>query len=752
LSAPPRSGRVACKAEEDAFGQELPHQPAGSCPEGAADDHLLATRCRARQQQVRDVHTGDRQYEQHRDDQQRQAEPGLRRHQFFSDRRDVDAPTRVGTRVVAFDSSRDDGQFLLRLVERDIRAQAPVDKKRPLTPGLEVRMAARSIVSCQPIIDRFATGCQGGFLFPGVKDAERAQFLRDDDVCPRCGGAVRGSRHLCSRRSRQTLTAANVAILSGVASDALRKAPRTARPTIMRRSSPLPVGVLLLLCAAMTACGGAGSGGQTAPERDPDSRHLLIVLDGLRPDYVTPALMPALHALGQRGVVMRSHHAVFPTVTRVNASSISTGAYPAAHGLMGNSVFFPDVDPGRFLNTSDRANLLRVEETGERLLTAPTLGESLLTAGERLLVMSSGSSGSSYLLNHTVAGGAILHYDYSLPEMLHSRALTELGDVPAASTPNHARNRWIVDAFLEVGLPEVDPAVTVMWLSDPDTTAHQHGIGHPLTGEALFRLDAEIKRIQDGLADAGLLETTNIWVTSDHGFSEHTGGVNLADLLAPFTGTLDDGSPRIVAGAGAIYVRDNDQAVVSEIVSALQRDDRVGAVFTRSARPGAQEGSVPGTLSFDLAHWDHERSAQILYSPNWSEMVGEYGYPGTSAQGGVAGHGSSSPFDIHNPLVAAGPDLKTRVEIDVPSGNVDFAPTFLHLLDLDIPRPMQGRVLHDALRDGSDPTMAAIETTEVTVENEDGSYVLTAVLSGVDGRSYLDYTTVERRDLVAERD
>ena len=27
-------------------------------------------------------------------------------------------------------------------------------------------------------------------------------------------------------------------------------------------------------------------------------RHLLVVLDGLRPDYVTPEVMPNLHALG----------------------------------------------------------------------------------------------------------------------------------------------------------------------------------------------------------------------------------------------------------------------------------------------------------------------------------------------------------------------------------------------------------------------------------------------------------------------
>ena len=29
------------------------------------------------------------------------------------------------------------------------------------------------------------------------------------------------------------------------------------------------------------------------------NKHLLLVLDGLRPDYVTPEVMPNLHALGQ---------------------------------------------------------------------------------------------------------------------------------------------------------------------------------------------------------------------------------------------------------------------------------------------------------------------------------------------------------------------------------------------------------------------------------------------------------------------
>lgn len=502
--------------------------------------------------------------------------------------------------------------------------------------------------------------------------------------------------------------------------------------------------IILTVLVCLTSAGCLDT--QSVPDRAaPTSRQLLIVLDGLRPDYVTPQLMPALHALGQRGVVMTRHHAVYPTVTRVNASSISTGAYPEVHGLMGNSVFFPSVEPGGFLNTSDRTNLLRVESDGAPLLTATTLGEVLESGGQRMLVASSGSSGSAYLLNHTGAGGGILHYEFGVPEATYTDALARVGPVPEAATPNHARNRWIVDAFLDVALPEVDPAVTVLWLSDPDTTAHEYGVGHPVTVEALFRLDAEIDRLRGRLDEAGLLESTNIWVTSDHGFSEHTGSVDLTALLAPFTGVLADGSPRIVAGAGAIYVRDDDRDTIAAIVAALQAAEEVGAVFTEAVSPGGNEGWVPGTLSFDLARWGHERSAHILYSADWSNDVGQYGFLGTSAQAGVAGHGSASPFDIQNTLVAAGPDVKAGVRIATPTGNVDFAPTFLHLLGLEAPPAMQGRVLREALvdDDGAEPVRA--EMREIAVESADGSYTLTALVSEADGRRYLDYTTVQRR-------
>ncbi|MGH9161945.1 MAG: alkaline phosphatase family protein [Vicinamibacteraceae bacterium] len=495
---------------------------------------------------------------------------------------------------------------------------------------------------------------------------------------------------------------------------------------------------LLLLCIAPLAA-------YASPE--PPRRHLLILIDGLRPDYVTAEVMPNLTALGKRGVVFNRHHAVYPTVTRVNASSISTGAYPETHGLLGNSVFFPAVEPTKFLDTSSRESLLKIAEAEGQLLTASTLGEVLQSAGRKMLVVSSGSGGSAFLNNHTVSGGAILHYQYVLPERMVG-AMKTVGPAPTDADPPAARDRYAVDAFLKVGLPQVDPSVTVMWLGGLDSTAHDNGVGAPATTQMLRQVDREIKRVQDGLRAAGLLDSYNIWVTSDHGFSTYTGGVDLDVLLKPFAAPGPDGTPRVVTAGGAIYLPEGNESTVAAIVSLLQRTTGVGAIFTRAAEPQSLDGQVAGTLSFDAARWSHERSAQILFSPDWTDASNAYGMRGTTASRGTAGHGSSSPWDIHNTLIAAGPDLARGVTVDVPSANVDFAPTFLKLLGIRAPSSMQGRSLDEALAGVAPVDASAVRTTEHTARTEDGAYQVTGTFSTMrtGGRvyRYLDGTRVVR--------
>ena len=307
------------------------------------------------------------------------------------------------------------------------------------------------------------------------------------------------------------------------------------------------------------------------------------------------------------------------------------------------------------------------------------------------------------------------------------------------------RNKWAIDTYLSFGLGELKSEVTAIWFGDPDGTAHAKGIGAPETRQALAYVDAEIGRIEDTLRERGLLDRTNIIVASDHGFSTHTGELKLAALVAPFAKPRPDGAPDVVVTEGAINVRGTkDPARVAAIVADLQKRSEVGAIFTRPAAQGSMKGVVPGTLSFNAAHWNHARSGEILVSANWNAERNAAGFAGKTTQGGVAGHGTSSPYDIHNTLIAAGPDFREHATNPTPTSNVDLAPTLLTLLGLPVPSSMTGRVTDEALRTGPAPTSVPVERTVETARTADGTYQVDAHLSTVAGHRYLDYTEVHR--------
>jgi arylsulfatase A-like enzyme len=179
-------------------------------------------------------------------------------------------------------------------------------------------------------------------------------------------------------------------------------------------------------------------------------------------------------------------------------------------------------------------------------------------------------------------------------------------------------------------------------------------------------------------------------------------------------------------------------------VDALQHRPEVGAIFTRPRTGGGVGGTVPGTLSFDVARWNHPRSGEILVSSNWNRESNDAGFAGKTTDGNVAGHGSSSPYDIHNALIAAGPDFREHAVSEVPTSNVDIAPTLLRLLGLPPAPTMTGRVVSEGLRDGPAISSVAVDRMTETVKAADGGYQLTAHFSKAAGHTYLDYTEVTR--------
>jgi glycerophosphoryl diester phosphodiesterase/predicted AlkP superfamily pyrophosphatase or phosphodiesterase len=476
------------------------------------------------------------------------------------------------------------------------------------------------------------------------------------------------------------------------------------------------------------------------------NKTLIVFFDGLRPDYITEAQMPNLYAFAQKASRGNHHHSVFPTVTRVNSSSYATGSYPGTHGLLGNAIYFPKVSQNKAIGTTYE-DLIKVQESesGE-LLTAVSMGEVLEAAGEQMMVFSSGTTGQAYLQNHKVGKGAIINQELILPESFKAQVMSDIGPLPKGTGDVYIKHKWIADALLYYGLKNDGPLVSAVWFSDPDGAAHRYGIGSEQAVAAIKYVDGQFGRILDSLDARGLRAHYNILISTDHGFVTHTGKQNLADLLISEGLKKDKESDDLVISEGAIYVKDHDENMVKKIVATLHKADWIGAVFTKPKNKGDMKGWVEGTLSFDAIHYNHPtRSGDILVAPNWNDAKNEKGYPGTDFSGGVAGHGGSSPYEINIALLADGPDFKKASISEIPTSNIDIAPTVLALYSLPIPPKMDGRVLSEHFKNAKKPTKNVKKETIKTAAKYDwGTYNLSLEMSVLGNYKYFDFTKTER--------
>jgi predicted AlkP superfamily pyrophosphatase or phosphodiesterase len=494
-----------------------------------------------------------------------------------------------------------------------------------------------------------------------------------------------------------------------------------------------------LLLAVHPSSGQPGPGG---------IRTLIVIFDGLRHDYITAENMPNLYSLKKSGGYGMDNHSVFPTVTRVNASSYVTGSYPATHGLLGNTVYFPEVDKTQGLNTGDVNDLILITDaTGNKLLTTVSLGELLSKAGEKLMVFSSGSSGQAFLQNHTVSGGGVIHPEVIVPSDLKEEIIKTIGNAPAPAKPNFAQHAWVTRALLHYGLTDEGPLVSALWLSDPDGTAHSEGIGAPLSMESIRYVDQQLGNIIQELKKGNNLSRYNIIITSDHGFVTDVGTRSIPEFLVDKGLKAEKSSDDVVIAGNAIFVKDRNPVVIRNIVYALQEQPWVGAIFTRSASGQRVNGWVEGTLAFETIHLNHEsRTADILVDYNWNDSKNEYGYAGTSFAKGTAGHGGSSPYEIHIPLIVSGPAFKRGYESALPTSNTDIAPTVLYLHGLSIPTSMDGRVLKELLVEAPEREKDRVkkEVFEASVRHPWGTYHVTLERSIVGKQHYVNFTKVTR--------
>lgn len=476
------------------------------------------------------------------------------------------------------------------------------------------------------------------------------------------------------------------------------------------------------------------------------ARHvLLMVWDGLRPDLVSPQHTPNLFSLAERGVRFTNSHAVYPTVTRVNAASIATGALPARHGIPSNLFRVPGAPMDAAINTGLATDLERLRRhSGGRILRERTLGERLAAVGHTTTIVSTGSPGSTMLQHPEAAacGDRLIHPDLFVG-VDRTEIEARLGPMPTKTLPNTAQNAYVTRIITDVLLPQSPPHYLAFWHCDPDHTQHARGIGHPQTLRSLADADTNLGALLAALDRLGLAGETAVLITSDHGFSTISDRIALARWVAGAGLEHSPESADVAVLSDMVYLAEPDDRHTAAIVAALARQPAVGPIFT-GARGAAV---VPGTTALAAIGADGPHAPDILFSPAWSDAPNEHGYPGgtwsMSATGAnVAGHGSISPWDIRNTLIAAGAGVRRGVVSAVPVGNLDLAPTILRLLGVSGSGGFDGRVIEEALAGEAGGHLPTVEQFELL--SEEAGRRQTVRFSRVGSARYLDSGSVER--------
>jgi len=545
---------------------------------------------------------------------------------------------------------------------------------------------------------------------------------------------------------------------------------------------------------------------------------VLFVADGLRARSVNDTTAPTMAALARNGVSLRNGHSLFPTFTTANASAMATGHMLGDTGDFSNTIYtgfevpgagksltpFLESDPvladvdehfsGNYLNEATILKLAR--DKGYSTASIGKVGPALIFDSTEL-----GKANTTILIDDQTGSldkegkprGVPLSAE--LTERLKAAGLPIVTpgrgdngksgdkDKPGTLSANVEQQDYFAAATARVVLPlfkeRNKPFVIVFWSRDPDGTQHFQGdslnklvpgINGPTSLAAIGNADDDLARLRAALEEQGLLATTDIIVTADHGFStiskesktSPTTKVKFADTVDGFlpmgfvaldlakgldlplidpdadykpikdgehtkngNGLIggDKNAPKIVVaangGSDLIYLPDGDKALAGKVVDFLLTQDYVSGIFVDT-----QLGKFPGTLTLDDIALEGSAvtplPAIVISFRSFDTVCGEPVACGvevadTVLRQGQGMHGSFSRSDTWNFMALSGPDFKTGFSDPVPASNADVGMTIARLLDLDISKKgkLLGRVLSEAMPNGAMPEVQSkIVTSE----------------------------------------
>ncbi|HYA06015.1 MAG TPA: alkaline phosphatase family protein [Xanthobacteraceae bacterium] len=532
---------------------------------------------------------------------------------------------------------------------------------------------------------------------------------------------------------------------------------------------------------------------------------VLFVADGLRFRMVDEQTAPTMAAITHDGVSLINSHALFPTFTTANASGMATGHQLGDTGDFSNTIYagfqvpgagnsltpflesdvvLGDVDEHFAGNYLDEATILKLaRDKGYSTASIGKIGPALIfdpteRSGEQTVLVddATGTPKGIPLSAEMTQRLQAANLPLSAPGRGANGAAGNM-TTPGTLSANVVQQDYFASVTTRAVLPMFKdrhkPFVVVFWSRDPDGTQHNQGdslnalipgINGPTSLAAIRNADDDLARIRSALNELGLLDSTDIIATSDHGFStigkesqtSSTIKTKFADtpegrlplgflaldlahalnlpLLDPDDGyrTIGDGQhtkngngliggdrdkPRVVVaangGSDLIYIPSGDKALAKRIVDALLAEDYVSGLFVDS-----KLGKFAGTLSLDdIALEGSAITPHPAIAVNFRSFDTVCGEPvrctveiaDTILQQGQGMHGSFSRADTWNFMAMQGPDFKSQFVDPAPASNADLGRTIAQLMQLDVSDKgkLVGRVLSEAEPNGVMPEVSS---------------------------------------------
>ena len=464
----------------------------------------------------------------------------------------------------------------------------------------------------------------------------------------------------------------------------------------------------ILRAIALIIAMAAGAGAAFAKGK---AEHVVVVVwDGMRPDFITPQYCPNLYALATNGVFFKNNHCAYVSSTEVNGTALATGVHPGRSRVIANTDYRPEISvTGSFategLDAIRRGDLL----TGGHYLGAETLAEilqdngiSTVIAGSKPVVLLHDRSNKKD--SDAEKESVLLFEGKTIPRSV-GEGLPKVNDDkawPSNAIPNTAQDNWTTRSLLRVLWKKTLPKYTLLWLSDPDKSQHDVGVGASNALAGIESSDKNLGEVIKSLKERGVLDKTDLMVVSDHGFSTIAKGPDVVEILkkVKFSAFKKNENPEagdvMVVGLGGtvmFYVVEHQEPVIRRLVEFLQQSDFAGVIFSKL--------DIEGAFPLEAVRYGGTNAGpDVMISMRWTADKNEHGFPGMfhSMDGtkGKGSHASLSRFDMNNTLVASGPDFKSGFVNETPSGNIDVTPTVLWILGVQPPKPLDGRVLHEA--------------------------------------------------------